>query len=151
MAKVNKLLELLSGKIGGLMVRQMPDGSIVISRVPTYKKGRGTPAQKQYWDTFAGRTRWVRFAYKHYPIYEELAADRPMITAYNLAISDISHPPAVHRILREPGRILVQASDNVKVESVQVEVRDEQGALLERGNAVHLEGDWWEFPMLEAE
>ena len=146
MAKVNisKLLEMLSGKMGGTMFRRMPDGSIVVSGVPTYKKGRGTPAQKEYWDTFADRAQWAKFAYKHYPIYEELAANLPMITAYNMALKDISHPPVVHRILREEGWVLVQASDEVMVEKVRVEVWDEAGRRLERVEAVRLEGDWWE-------
>lgn len=71
-----------------------------------------------------------------------MAAKRPMITAYNLAMSDISHPPVIHRILRKVGRILVQASDGVMVAKVNVSVSDEHGKLLEWLEAVHLEGDW---------
>ena len=62
--------------------------------------------------TFKDRTQWAKWAYKHYPIYEELAAGLPMITAYNLAVKDIAHPPVIHRILRKEGRILSQASDD---------------------------------------
>jgi hypothetical protein len=41
-------------------------------------------------------------------------------------------------------------SDEVKVEMVRIEIRDETSRLLERGDAVHLEGDWWEYaPKLE--
>jgi hypothetical protein len=77
--------------------------------------------------------------------YEELAADLPMITAYNLAIKDISHPPVIHRVLRQDGRILVQASDEIMVAGVKVTVRDEQGKLLEVGDAIQQEKDWWEY------
>jgi hypothetical protein len=56
----------------------------------------------------------------------------------------------IHRILQKDGHILVQASDEVKVEKVRVEIRDETSRLLEQGDAVHLEGDWWEYaPQVE--
>jgi hypothetical protein len=148
MAKVDlsKLFKNLRGKIGGLVFRCMPDGSIVVSSAPTYKKKKGTPAQKAYrHGTFRERTQWAKWAQHEYPIYAQLAAERPMVHAYNMALSDISHPPVIHRVLRKEGRILVQASDDVMVHRVKVDIRDEQGRLLEWGEAVHLEGDMWEY------
>ena len=107
-AKLSKLIESLRGEIDGLVFREMPDGSIVVSKVPRRKKRKATPAQKAYrHGTFPDRIQWAKWAYKHYPIYAELAADLPMVNAYNLAIKDISHPPVIYRILREGGRILV--------------------------------------------
>ena len=55
-----------------------------------------------------------------------------MISAYNMALSDISHPPVIHHIL-------VQASDEVLVAKVNVSVSDEHGRLLEWLEAVRLE------------
>jgi hypothetical protein len=149
--KKNSPLKGLRGKVGDLVFREMPDGSIVVSRAPTRKKKKGTPAQMAYRNgTFKDRTQWATWAYKHYPIYEELAADLPMITAYNLAIKDISHPPVIHRVLRQEGRILVQASDEIMVAGVKVTVRDEQGKLVEVGDAIQQEKDWWEYtPQVE--
>ncbi|MGE5373653.1 MAG: hypothetical protein ACM3XO_01255, partial [Bacteroidota bacterium] len=88
---------------------------------------------------------WAKWAYKHYPIYEELAAGPPMVNAYNLAIKDISHPPVIYRILREDGRILVNAWDEILVDDVRVMVHDEQGRLVEAGNAHQFQKDWWEY------
>jgi hypothetical protein len=89
-------------------------------------------------------------AQHHYPIYAELAAGLPMITAYNLALKDISHPPVIHRILREDGRVLVNASDEILVAGVWVMIHDEQGKLVEAGDAVQQVKDWWEYmPKLE--
>jgi hypothetical protein len=142
---ISKLLKTLRGKIGGLVFRHMPDGTIVVSSAPKKGRRRSTKVQKAYRrGTFRDRTQWAKWAYKEYPIYARLAAERPMITAYNLAMSDISHPPVIHRILLRDGRILVQASDNVSVEKVNVSVSDEQGRLLEWLEATRLEGDWWE-------
>jgi hypothetical protein len=43
------------------------------------------------------------------------------------------------------GRILVEASDNILVSRVQVAVQAEDGRILEKGDPIRCEGDWWEF------
>jgi hypothetical protein len=145
-AKFNKLIKALRGEIDGLVFREMPDGSIVVSKAPTRKKRKATQRQEEYRKgTFKDRTQWARWAYKHYPIYEKLAADLPMINAYNLALKDISHPPVIHRILRKSGRIRVQASDEIMVTGVRVTVHDAKGKLLESGDAKQVKKDWWEY------
>jgi hypothetical protein len=145
-AKLSKLIEELHGEIDGLVFREMPDGSIVVSKVPERKKKKATPAQNAYRKgTFKERTDWAQWAYKHYPIYEELAADLPMINAYNLALKDISHPPVIYRVQWEDGRILVNAWDEIMVESVRVRIHDEQGRLVEVGDAHQTQKDWWEY------
>ena len=74
----------------------------------------------------------------------ELAKARKL-TAYNIALSDRMMPPVIHRILVREGTILIQASDNVMVAKVEVQVLGEHGEVLERGEAVRLKGDWWEY------
>ena len=144
-AELSKMIKSIRGKVGGLVFRQMPDGSIVVSSAPK-KKRRSSKGQKAYRKgTFTDRAQWAKWAQHEYPIYARLAAERPMITAYNLAMSDIAHPPVIHRILRQEGRILVQASDEVFVNKVMVEILDEAGTLLDEGDAVQLEGDMWEY------
>jgi hypothetical protein len=147
---LSKFLKSLRGKVGDLIIRQMPDGSTVASSLPK-KKRRSSPAQKEYRrGVFPNRVQWAKLAQHHYPIYAEQAAGLPMITAYNLALKDISHPPVIHRILREDGRILVNASDEILVAGVRVMIHDEQGKLVEAGDAVQQQKDWWEYmPKLE--
>jgi hypothetical protein len=147
MAKINlsKYLKDLRGKVGDLIFSQMPDGSIVVSSV-SKKKRRSSQRQKAYRrGTFTDRSQWAKWAQHEYPIYAELAAQRPMITAYNLAMSDIAHPPVIHRILCKDDRILVNASDEVKVEKVTVSLQDKKGSILETGNASQVKKDWWEY------
>ena len=142
---LNELLKSIRGKVGDLVFRQMPDGSIVLSSAPK-KKRRATKAQKAYRKgIFTERTQWAKWAQHEYPIYARLAAERPMITAYNLAIQDISHPPVIQRVLRKDGLILVNARDEIMVAGVKVTVRDGQGQLLEAGDASQVEKDWWEY------
>ena len=147
MAKVDlsQYLKNLRGKVGDFVFRLMPDGSTVVSILPK-KKRKSSPAQKTYrHETFPERVQWARMAQHEYPIYAELAADLPMITAFNLAIKDISHPPVIYRVLREDGRILVNAWDEISVAGVRVMVHDEQGRLLESGDAVQQQKNWWEY------
>jgi hypothetical protein len=147
MAKVHlsKYLKSLRGKVGDFVFRLMPDGSTVVSILPK-KKRRSSPAQKEYRRvTFPERIRWAKMAQHTYPIYAELAADLPMITAFNLAVKDISHPPVIYRVLWEEGRILVNAWDEIMVASVTVRIHDEQGRLVEMGDAHQTQKDWWEY------
>jgi hypothetical protein len=142
---LSKLFKNLHGKIGGLVFRRMRDGSIVVGSAPQYKK-KATPAQNVYrHETFRERTQWAKWAAKEYPIYAQLAAERPMVHACNMAISDASHPPVIHRILRKDGRILVNAWDEIMVDKVRVNIHDEHGKLLEVGDASQIEKDWWEY------
>jgi hypothetical protein len=144
-ADLNTLFKSLHGKVGDLVFREMPDGSIVVSSAPK-KKRKSSKRQKAYRNgTFKDRTQWAKWAQHEYPVYAQLAAERPMITAYNLAIKDIAHPPVIHEVLRKEGRILVHASDEIIVAGVKVTICDEQGKLLEVGDAVYLEGDMWEY------
>jgi hypothetical protein len=147
MAKVNlnKILKELRGKIGDLVFRHMPDGSIVVSSVQRRRKRRDSPAQKAYQATFRGRSQWAKWAQHEYPVYAELAARRPMITAYNMAISDAAHPPVIQQVLRQEGRILVHAWDEIMVAGVKVTVRDGQGKLLEVGDASQTKEGSWEY------
>jgi hypothetical protein len=41
--------------------------------------------------------------------------------------------------------ICVEASDNVMVAKVQVTILDAEGKVLEQGEAVQAEDDWWEY------
>jgi hypothetical protein len=147
-------IKALRGKIGGLIFRQMPDGSTVVSQAPPEKtrrqkkraKLKRSPRQKAHNSNFREAVYYARPAAKAQPLYAELAAATPMKTAYNLALSDWFHPPQIHRIERKKGRIRVQASDDVLVTKVRVTVLDgPDGNVLERGEAVRRRGNWWEF------
>ena len=60
-------------------------------------------------------------------------------------MSDCLKPPEIHRVERQEGRILVEASDNILVAKVVVTIFDEQNRVLEIGDAIRQEGDLWEF------
>ena len=68
-----------------------------------------------------------------------------MRTAYSFALSDGMKPPVIHRIERKKGCIRVEATDNIGVVRVRVTVRDEQGQVVEQGEATRGRGNWWKF------
>lgn len=142
----------LRGKIGNLIFRQLPDGTIVMSQAPAKKNRREkkraklkrSARQQAHNSRFKEAVIYAKVAQRR-PIYADLAAVTPMTTAYGFALSDWLKPPEIHSIERKEGRILVEASDNVLVTKVHVTLLDDQGSVLEKGEAVRGEGDWWGF------
>src|SRR6266545_3877721 len=141
------------GKIGNMIFRQLPDATTVVTEAPPKKNSRQkkraklkrSAGQKAHNERFEEASAYAKRAQTK-PIYAELAAAAPMKTAYNFALSDWWHAPEIHRLERREGCIRVEATDNIMVAKVQVTVLDEEGKVLEKGEAVRCKGDWWEFP-----
>ncbi len=151
MAKVrtNQLLEGLKGMIGNLVFRSMPDGTTWVSGAPDFSGRTFSKRQKDHQERFRRAAAHARWAAKEKPIYSGLAKGTGL-TAYNVALSDWLRPPVIHCIEKRDGRILVEASDNVLVTKVVITILDEQGQVVEKGEAVRGNGDRWEYmPRLE--
>jgi hypothetical protein len=58
---------------------------------------------------------------------------------------DWFHPPQIGCLAQEEGFLLVEATDDVLVTRVQITILDDEGCVLEAGQAVRNDGDWWEF------
>lgn len=150
---LNGTVEGLRGKIGNLIFRQLPDGTTVMTEAQPKKnsrqkkraKLRRSEAQQAHNSRFQDAVFYARAAAKTHPIYAELAAVTPMWNAYNHALHDWFHAPEIRCIAQQDGRILVDASDDVRVTKVQVSVLDGESRVLETGEAVQEEEDWWEF------
>ncbi len=145
------------GRIGNLIFRQLPDGTTVVSQARPKETGRRkkrakekrSPGQKDHNERFGEATAYARGAQGH-PVYVELAAADLMRTAYNFAVKDWFKPPVIHRLERQNGRILVEATDNIMVARVQITILDQDGKILEQGEAVRSAGNCWEFtPQME--
>ena len=136
-------IKALRGKIDGLVFRQMKDGTVIVSRAPGRTRRKPSQAQINSRQLFRAASAYAKAA-QGQPCYRELAKMKGL-TAYNVALSDRRRPPVIHQIQHTDGRILVQASDNVMVTKVQVMVLDEQGEVVEGGEGIRSEGDWWEY------
>ena len=146
MAKIRKSMGLngLSGSIGNLVFRQMPDGSTRVSAKPNFSRRVFSQGQKDHQERFKQAAAYARQAAKKYPIYAELAKGTTK-NAYNWALSDWFNPPVIPRIERQDGKIRVLASDNVMVAKVQVRILDSDGKILEEGPAAQGGSGWWEY------
>jgi hypothetical protein len=141
------------GKIGGLIFRQLPDGTTVMSQGQSKKnsrekkraKERRSARQKEHNNRFQEAVFYARAAARTELLYAELAAVRPMWTAYNAAMHDWFHAPEIGCIAQQEGRIFVDVSDDARVTKVRVTVLDGDGCVLVTGQAVREEGDWWQF------
>jgi hypothetical protein len=156
MAKLNlnKLFDEIRGKLGDLVIRRRPDGTLIISSQPRYRKKGGSPAQKAHRQHVKEIEPYASHLAKVHPIYAELAAGEvargKWMSPYNFAFADCMKPPVIQRIERHEGLIRVEASDNIGVTKVWLVVLDEAGKTLEIGDAIRAEGNWWEYaPQME--
>ena len=148
MAKIKKnaIMQGLSGSVGGLVFRQMSDGSIRVSAKPDFSHRKFSQGQKDHQSRFKQAVAYAREAAKTQPIYAELAQGTTK-NAYNWALSDWFNPPVIHRIERIESRIRVDARDNVLVTRVRVTIVNADGEVLESGDASQVDADWWEYPV----
>jgi hypothetical protein len=141
---MNQLTKAFRGQIGGLVFRHMPNGSVVVSVAPDYSRRKFSKGQKAHQQRFREASSYARYAAKTQPIYAAVAKER-MKSAYNIALSDWFNPPVIHQVQQRNGRIFVEASDNVMVAKVVITILDEEKKVMEKGEAIKGEGDWWEF------
>lgn len=147
MAKVkrNILIEGLSGTLGkDLVFRQMRDGRTIVSTKPDFSNRVFSDGQLTHQSRFQQAAAYARQAAKTNPIYAELAKGTTK-TAYNIALSDWFHPPVIHEIKRQDGRIRVNVTDNVLVSRVVVTILEEEGEIREKGEGIRGEGNWWKY------
>jgi hypothetical protein len=143
---LNQMLDVIRGGVGKLVMRRRPDGTLILSGAPIYRKGKGSPKQKAHRQRVKEAAQYAKWADDVYPIYTKLAkGSEKWLSPYNVALSDWFHPPVIHRIEQRDGHILVQASDNILVTKVLVTVFDESGTILEGGDATRGEADTWQF------
>jgi hypothetical protein len=149
--KVNPITEGLSGKLGKrLFFRRMRNGATLLCTVPDFSNRVFSPEQLTHQSRFQQAAAYARVAAKTHPIYADLA-QRRLQPAYNIALSDWFHPPVIHAVQRQAGRIRVNATDNVQVAKVLITILDEQGQTLEQGEAASVTNDsWWEFETASA-
>jgi hypothetical protein len=146
-------IEGFQGRIGNLIFRRLPDGSTVVSEAPPKLTGRQrkrakekrSASQKAHNERFSNSSDYASWASKQIPVYAELAAADPMRNAYNFAIADWFKPPVIHCVEQRKGYIRVEATDNVQVARVRVTIQDEEGKVIEKGEAIRSRGNWWKF------
>jgi hypothetical protein len=141
----NIIVEGLSGKLGRqLVVRRLRDGRTIVCKHPDFSSRKLSDSQKEHHERVKRAAAYARSASRSNSIYAQLA-EGTMMNAYNVAVRDWFHAPVIHRLGRYGAAIRIWATDDVQVAGVTVFVKDEQGKVLEQGEAVQGRGDWWEY------
>ena len=147
MAKVrsNPIVEGLSGKLGDQLVfRHLRDGRTILCVKPDFSKRKLSTKQKAHHLKFKAGAAYARHAAQHQPIYAELAAGT-MKNAYNIALADWFHAPKIGHIDLKSGIVRIQATDNVHVANVKIAILNEEGLVLEQGEAMPVDELWWSY------
>jgi hypothetical protein len=153
MAKVkgNLVMQKLSGTLGDQLVVKIKDGQTIVSAKPSYGDDR-TYSQAQLIQQQSFREAVEYAKVKQGEEIYIANANGWGVSPYNVAVADFLKKPSFREIDLtgwkggEPGVIRVNAIDDTRVVSVTVRISDEAGFLLEEGQAVNVDAQWWEYP-----
>ena len=151
MAKVNNNIFVrgLSGKLGDqFIVKTDKGGRTIVSAKPTFNGAREfSPAQLAQQQAFREAAAYAKDK-KGEEIYIT-KANGGAKTPYNIAVADWFNRPEILEVdmggWTSGGVIRVRAQDDVKGEEVKVGIADENGTLLEEGQAQEVGALWWEY------
>lgn len=159
MARIHKnvVVNGLSGTIGDqLVLKRDRGGRTIVTAKPTFSDDRVfTKEQKEHMGDFREATQYAKVAAREEEAYAEKAQGTPR-SAYNVAVGDWFHPPEVGEIdlsgwTGQAGEsIHIMALDDVMVRRVRVMMADEQGVLIEQGEAVQMDALWWVYTTTQA-
>ncbi len=145
--KNNIVTQGLSGKLGDTLVFRQRADKTIVAKAPIARGPHGTEPQLAARHTFQMASVYGK-AISADPVTKApyQAATKEGQTAYNIAVADFFLAPDIQEIdisayNGQPGDIIkVRATDDFKVKSVKVSIENEDGTLLEEGNAKQ-EGD----------
>ncbi len=147
MAKVvnNIFVRGLSGQVGGqFVIRRLRDGRTIVCKIPDFSNRKLSESQKEHHERVKRAAAYARDASRSNPLYAQLA-EGTMMNAYNVAVRDWFHAPEIHRLGRYGAAVRIWATDDTQVAGVTVFVMNENGEILEQGEALQGRGDWWEY------
>ena len=153
MAKANNNIFVrgLTGSIGDqFVIRRGRGGETIVSNMPAFSEARQfNQNQLAHQEAFKHAIFYARTA-KDDELYVKKAEGTNM-TPFNAAVADFFNKPQILEIDASewhgsPGQeIWVQAVDDTLVTEVHVTISDENGAVLEEGNAQRADGLWWTY------
>ena len=147
MAKVvdNILVRGLSGKLGNQVVfRRLRDERTIVCNKPDFSNRKLSQGQKDQHQRFQAAAAYAREASRTNPIYAQLA-EGTLKNAYYVALGDWFHAPVIHCAERQGETISIEATHDAMVASLWVMILNEAGKVIEKGQGMRREGDWWEY------
>ena len=149
--KNNIFVRHLSGSVGDqFVIRKGRGGETIVSNMPTFSEDRKfSQNQLDQQEAFRHANLYAQTVKKD-ELYIKKAAGTSM-TPFNAAVADYFREPQILEIdasewQGQPGKVIwVQAVDDTLVTKVHVTISDENGALLEEGDAQRAAGLWWTY------
>ena len=155
--KHNVIIQGTSGSVGKQVVLKNYGNVTIISNFPDMSRVKLTSKQKEENQKFREAS-----AYAHSQMLDPIAKaaykakTSGLQRAYNIAMADYYHPPEIKEINTSMFRgepddlIIIQAMDDFKVVRVSVEIYNDEGTILDTGDAVQT-GEWiWNYHSVES-
>src|SRR5688572_6628444 len=150
-SNINVVMHNTSGKVGGLLVFRRWFGQTIIGRIPQRSSDPPTPAQIKVRKNFGKSVAYAKSVMGNPPLLALYKAKAGQgVSFLNLAISDFIRSPVIGNI--DTGAyngaagdtIIINVSDDFKVNSVSISISDVNGNLVEQGNAMQSgdNNDW---------
>lgn len=150
-SKNNVIVHGFTGKFGDLLVFRQVAGKTIASKAPAAPQGE--PSEKQ----LAVRARFQQAVLYGRAVLADPATKKTYAdaapngqSAYNVAVADFFQAPDIAEIdvsgyTGQPGQVIkIKVTDDFKVKTVKLTIQNEDGSLVEEGDAVQLgnSADW---------
>lgn len=131
------LLRHVRGSLGDEITIYERNGQIIMAKKRGPSKKKPTPQQLKARYQMKVAAAYAREILKD-PVVKAFYKSKagPGQNAYNMAVKDAYHSPEIQRLTLEDMTVTVRATDEFRVEHVDVLVKDAQGKVVERGRAV---------------
>jgi hypothetical protein len=149
--KNNIIMRSTRGMVGGQIVFKRRAGKGYVSAAPEVNENRvPTNGQQTAQEKFAASVAYAKLAIKEPAVkdaYKAVALRNQ--SAFNVAFQDAYNAPKVTAVITDGytgavgNTIVVRATDDFKVSSVKVSIRNENDEVIEEGPAVLSTGDLW--------
>jgi hypothetical protein len=142
----------LKGKIGGLLVFRNRHGQTIVSKIPERSSRPLSEKQKEHQKRFQKAVIYATIATQveeTKDLYADAAQHKKGVTAYNMAVADFLNAPSIEDIdlsgyTGEIGsEIKIIVTDDFMVKFVHIQISNEDGSLLEEGEAENRAGALW--------
>lgn len=142
-SKNNMVVHGFSGKLGDMLVFRQKAGKTFAAKAPASPLGPGTEGQQNVRERFQRAVLYGKLVTGDPATKEAYKAAAPAgQSAYNVAIADFFQAPDINKIdvsayTGSPGQpIKVTVTDDFKVKAVRIAIHNEDGTLVEQGDAV---------------
>lgn len=144
----NPIMQGATGRVGKTSFRRTVFGTVIANMQDYEHKKEPTPDQVAFRQRFKKATAYIKARMKEPQFKDRYAAlAKPGVSAYTTAFADFMSPPKILSIDvngyagATGNKIIIDATDNFAIKTVEVSITDASGAVIETGLAVFANPD----------